>query len=411
MTQQKTPVVIFLYNRLFDPLIQSNFWLYILDYLNDSNRNVEFHVVSYENPEFPLSPEQEKLVQEWQNLGMEWSTLTWHPGMGPREKLADIWNGLRLVARLRFSGIRHILTLGSVAGTFAYIFARLLSMRLYLYQFEPHSELSRDTGAWRSDSLQFKVSSFLERRAARFATVIASGTKFMRQRVKEEWAAKGRFIKIPTVANDTKFHFDAEIRDDVRADLGLKEENKVIYFPGKFHGLYYGVETAWMFRWLLDCEPSLRMLVVTPHDDEEVFALFDEANVPRDCYFVRHSTYDDIHRYCFAGDMGLITIPPGPSQFFRSSIKVGEYLCAGIPFLTPYGVSEDFLYATEKKVGVVVQEFSEDEIKSAWPRIKHYFDMDVEKLRIHCREVGLDYRGFEALNPKFRQAVDTLIGN
>ena len=32
---QKTPIVIFLYNRLFDPLIQGNFWLYIRDYLNE----------------------------------------------------------------------------------------------------------------------------------------------------------------------------------------------------------------------------------------------------------------------------------------------------------------------------------------------------------------------------------------
>lgn len=407
----RAKVIIFLYNRLFDPLIQSNFWLYIQDYLDDPDRNVDFHVVSYENPEFPLTDEQKKLVLKWQSQGLEWSTLTWHPGFGGRQKFIDIFNGLKLVLGLRAKGMQHILTLGSVAGTFAYIYARLLFMRLYLYQFEPHSELSRDAGAWPAESLQFKISAFLEKRAACFATVIASGTKFMRERVKDQWGAKGTFIKIPTVANDRKFHFDPAIRKEVRAELGLTEQNNVIYYPGKFHGLYYGVKTAWLFRWLLDFDPLMRMLIVTPHDDEEVRALFDEAGVPRETYFICHSNYEDIHRYAFAGDMGLITIPPGPSQYFRSSIKVGEYLCAGIPFLTPYGVSEDFIYATEQDVGVVVKEFSETEVKSAWPRIQSYFVRDRDELRRHCREVGLGYRGFDALNPKFRKAVDILIGH
>ncbi|MBL4775791.1 MAG: hypothetical protein JKY87_07035, partial [Mariprofundus sp.] len=146
----------------------------------------------------------------------------------------------------------------------------------------------------------------------------------------------------------------------------------------------------------------------TPHTDDEVYALFDEAGVPRERYFVRHSNYDDIHRYYFAGDIGLITIPPGPSQFFRSSIKVGEYLCSGMPFINPWGVSEDYLYATEKDVGVVVKEFSESEVTEAWPRIKRFFDMQPEALRAHCREVGLAYRGFDALNPRFKEAINYL---
>lgn len=405
---KKTTVAIYLYNRLFDPLIQSNFWLYIKDYLNDPSSTVRFHLITYEDPNYPLTAEQQALVNGWQAQGLDWTALTWHPGMSLKQKFADLFNGLRLLARLRLKGIKHVVTLGSVAGTFGYVCARALFMKLFLYQFEPHSELSRDAGAWRADSLQFKLSYWLERRATEFATVIASGTRFMRERLKDQWGVKGRFIQIPTVANDRKFTFDAKVRADVRAELGLGEADKVLFYSGKFGGLYYGVETAQLFRWLLDMDPSLRMLIVTPHTDDEVHELFDQAAVPRDRYFVRHSSYDDIHRYYFAGDIGLITIPPGPSQFFRSSIKVGEYLCSGMPFITPWGVSEDYLYATEKNVGVVVQEFSESEVKSAWPRIKQYLDMDPDTLRAHCRTVGVDYRGFDALNPRFKAAIEHL---
>jgi hypothetical protein len=401
-------VIIFLYNRLFDPVIQSNFWLYIKDYLDQPQPGLDFHLVTYEDPSYPLTPQQKELVNRWKACGLEWSPLRWHPGFGLREKFIDILQGLMLVTRLRFGGARHIMALGSVAGTFTYVYARILFMRLLLYQFEPHSELSRDAGAWPEKSLQFKISRFLEHSAARYAAVIASGTRFMRDRLRDEWGVKAKFVQIPTVANDRKFKFDESLRQQVRDELGLSDQNKVIYYAGKFGGLYYGIETALFYRWLWEIEPSLRMLVVTPHEDAEVHHLFDRANVVRDSYHIRHSSYDEIHRYHFAGDIGLVTIPPGPSQFFRSSIKVGEYLCAGLPFITSYGVSEDFLYAQEQDVGVVVSEFSEAEVKDAWPRINSYLRRDPVELRAHCRRIGLEYRGFDALNPKFRNAINYL---
>jgi len=54
----QTKIVIYLYNRLFDPLIQGNFWLYVLDYLNDPAAPVSFHVVTHEDPRHPLTDEQ-----------------------------------------------------------------------------------------------------------------------------------------------------------------------------------------------------------------------------------------------------------------------------------------------------------------------------------------------------------------
>jgi hypothetical protein len=164
-----------------------------------------------------------------------------------------------------------------------------------------------------------------------------------------------------------------------------------------------------MFRWLLDLEPSLHFLIVTPHVDEEVHSLFDGANVPRNSYTIRHSDYPDIHGYYFAADFAIIAVPPGPSKKFISNIKVGEYLCAGLPFLITRGISEDHLVAEEQQVGVVVDDFVESEIKASWPRIHAFLSQDPEERRAHCRAVGLDYRGFDVLNPRFRSAVETLL--
>lgn len=390
-------IIIFLYNRFFDPLIQSNFWLYIKDYLNDPENNITFHVITYEDSKYPLTEEQIELINKWQQQGLEWTRLTWHPGTGLLNKLRDLLAGLLTVTQLRTKQFRLIVTLGSVAGTYAYVYSRILGLRLFLYQFEPHSEYAIDNGMWSEKGLQYKISHLLERRAAEFATAIASGTRFMQERLKKEWQVKAAFFKLPTVANDKKFLFSQALRDETRSELGFKPDQWVLLYPGKFGSLYYYEETACMYKWLKQLEPRLHFLVVTPQSDSEVMTIFNSAGVDSDSYTIMHSDYEDIHRYYFAADFAVIAVPPGPSKKFISNVKVGEYLCAGLPFLITRGISEDYWYAENKDIGVVVDDFRGSDIKNAWPKIKYFLEMPPEKRRNHCRQVGLDYRGFENL--------------
>ena len=409
-TVKVSKVAIFLYNRLFDPLIQGNVWLYIKDLLAEADSGVQLHVITFEDPRLPLTEKERRQVAEWRAQGLEWTALDWHQGIGMKQKLTDMLTGFRTVAGLRMNGYSHIATYGSVAGTFAYLYAAPLRLKLFLYSYEPHSEYAVDNGMWPVDSLQTRISRVLERRAARFATVVASGTRFMRERVKDVWGSPAAFVKIPSVANDRKFIFDPKLRQAVRAELGLQQGQPTLFYPGKFEGLYYGDETAFMFRWLREEEPRLHFLIVTPHDDQEVHERFARAGVPRDTYSIRHSDYASIHRYFFAADFGIIAVPPGQSKKFISNIKVGEYLSAGLPYLITRGVSEDYLFAEDNDVGVVVDDFTEADIKAAWPKIRDYLQRDPEALRAHCREKGLGYRGFDTLNPRFREAIGILTG-
>ncbi len=406
--QQKPKIIIFLYNRLFDPLIQSNFWLYIQDFLDNEETAYTFHLVTYENPKFPLSQEEKALVEKWKIQGLEWTSLRWHQGSGLKEKFIDLFNGFRLVTRLRFQGFNHIMTLGSVAGTYAYMYAVVLRLKLFLYQFEPHSEYAVDNGMWYKESTQYKISHYLEKKSALYARTIASGTVFMEERIKNIWKSKADFIRIPTVANDKKFLFNQALRDKTRKDLGLDDDTWLLYYPGKFGDLYYKEAFAWMYKWLKEEELRLHLLIVTPHSDDEVRDIFESASVLSKDYTIVHSSYEEIHKYHFASDFAIISVPSGESKKFISNIKVGEYLCAGLPFLITKGVSEDYIYATEKDVGVVVDDFVKEDIKKAWQEIKAYLERDKKALREYCREVGLAYRGFEVLNVKFKIALDSL---
>jgi hypothetical protein len=138
--------------------------------------------------------------------------------------------------------------------------------------------------------------------------------------------------------------------------------------------------------------------------------MFGRAGVPADAYTIRHSDYPGIHRYFFAADFAVIAVPPGPSKKFISNIKVGEYLCSGLPYLITRGVSEDYLFAGERGVGVVVDDFNRPDVQAAWPAIQAFLEMPPDARRAHCRAAGLDYRGFDTLNPRFRSAIGTLVG-
>lgn len=405
----RTPVIIFLYNRLFDPLIQGNFWLYIKDYLNDPKASVKFHVITFEDPRHPLTEDQRALVSDWKSKGLDWTALTWHPGMGLGQKSKDVLAGLAVVRRLKRQGYRHITALGSVAGSFAYMCATVFQMRLFLYQYEPHSDVSAASGAWNRKSLQYNLARFFERKSAEYAHVIASGTRFMGDRLKNEWNVRAEFFRVPTVVNETKFAFDVERGQKMRAQLGIRPEQPVLFYTGKFGGLYYAEEIPRAFAIWREFEPDLHMVIVTPNEDDYVHSLFAKANVDPAYYSICHSSYDEIEKFYFVGDLGLITIPPGPGQEFRSSIKVGEYLCSGMPFLTPTGVSEDYVHATEQDVGVVVENFDEEPIRAAWPEIEQYLREDRVTRRDRCRAFGIDYRGFVSLNPVFKRAVDALV--
>ena len=222
---------------------------------------------------------------------------------------------------------------------------------------------------------------------------------------KKEWKTKAKFIKLPTATNEKKFIFNEEDRIEIREKLNIPQDKWLLYYPGKFGDLYYKEEFSWMYKWLKEEESRLHLLIVTPHTDEEVKAIFDSASVSYEDYTIAHSDYIDIHKYNSAADFAIISVPPGPSKKFTSIIKVGEYLCSGLPFLVTQGVSEDYIYAEEKNVGVVVADFTKDEIKNAWPKIKEYLSRDEDVLRSHCQEIGLDYRGFDKLNKKFKEAM------
>jgi hypothetical protein len=405
----KKKVVIYLYNRFLDPLIQGNIMQYINRIAQDTARNpYEFTIITYEDETLPVPNDKMKELRESIARGnMHWIPIKWHPGTSASKKATDLAVGLKVLAGLRLKGYRYIVSLASIAGSFAYVAARMLGMKLYLYQYEPHSEYAIDNNMWSPDSMNYKVLNRLEKKSALFARVISSGTRHMEERL-QSWDVRGTFYKIPSVTNDQFFVFDRYLRKRIRDQFSIGDEKRVIVYPGKFGDLYYGVEVFYVFKWLSEAIDNVFFLIITSNDHEQIRAWIAEAGLPENICALGKATYEEMPGILSASDFGIVNVPPGPSKKFISNIKVGEYLCCGLPYLICKGISEDDWYAENKHVGVTVEDFSQTSIKAALPQVKSLLSEPKESVVERCRRTGVEYRGLSTLQNRFEQALRTL---
>ena len=388
------PMIIYVYNSYDDPLFRG-ILLPFMKHAALAQPDLRFHLITYEQQDWPLTPEQRQQVRA--DLALHntvWYPLTWHSGRFKLlKKLYDLVLGTLLVLKLRITtGAGSIGALCTIAGSFAFLMAKLMGLRYYGFWYEPHSEFMRDFNIWPTSGLAYRGLHYMEGLSGRHADVLTTGTVHMMKRL-QEWGSKAKVFKLPSCVDETKIYFRPEGRTRIRATLPIQAETPVILYLGKFGGIYYDREIAALFRTMHELNPALFFLIVSPDPVSHIAGLMQQEGVPASHYAVTRSPYSEVQDYISAADFGVVAIPALSAQQFRSPIKVGEYLCCGLPYLVCRGISEDDAVAEQKQVGVVVKDFSAPEIRAAYPEIERYLHEDKSSQRERCRAAGIAYRG------------------
>jgi glycosyltransferase involved in cell wall biosynthesis len=392
-------VIVYVYNSSDDPLFKGNL-LPLLQQMSNRQPDLRFELITYEQQQYPLTPAQRaQRTQEWAKARIFWHPLTWHSGRFKLlKKTYDLLVGFLLCLRLRVQGARSILAMCTVAGSFAFLIAKVLGLRYFGHQYEPHSEFMLDCQVWSDRSLAYRGLHYVEGLVGRHADLLSTGTSHMIHRL-EAWHSPARAYRLPTGVDEVRFQFTASGRAAVRARYGFLPDQPIILYLGKFGDLYYDKEIAELFVALRQQIPALHLLVVTPDLPTRITSLMSAAGLPPSSFTITRSPYEEVPAYISAADFGLVAVPPLPSQRFRSPIKVGEYLCCGLPYLVCRGVSEDDRVAQQYKVGVVVDDFSAAEATRVAPQIATFLAEDDSMLRQRCRTAGIEYRGIKQFMP------------
>lgn len=399
--------IVFVYNSFSDPLFQSNLYQYILKYQKSYPGKVRFTVISFEQAEFGLNAdERSKIHTDLKMLNIEWIPLKWHTGQ-PKIliKAFDLLISVLTVAKLRLRGYRQVVSLGTVAGAFSQLISEIFRLKHFNYQYEPHGEFLRDFGL--IGSLPFKILNFLEDRIGKKAEVIATGTNHMLDRLHTRNRTENLFL-VPSCVDERRFVFSAQAREEIRAKLSLSPDQYVFVYAGKLGGIYYDEELLDLFSVFAEKIERSYFLILTGQPIAPLEERMIQKGIDRNLFCILKAHFSEMPNYLSAADFGLVSVPPLPSQKFRSPIKVGEYLCCGLPYLVCEGVSEDDHYAQEYQVGVVVNNFDVDSLERSIPEIQNFLKEKKERLRERCRKIGISYRGFDSLSVTMNQAFERL---
>ncbi len=397
MTKKK--VIVFIYNSFNDPLFSGTVLVYLKTIA--SNNCCDFHLITFEQPAYTLTTEEKISINDDLNkLNIFWTPLQYHTG-GPLmlfKKLYDFLIGFYLILKLKNEHqCSLIISFGNISGGFGFLYAKLLKLENFIFSYEPHSEFMADFGIWKKNSLKYKILNKIERLMGMYSTYIATGTSHMVERMKS-WKSKAQIYRLPSCVDSEKFCFNKQSRKQMRSELGINDHTVFLYL-GKFNGLYYNEEIALVCETLYKANPKSYFLIVTPNDKAEISSLFNQYEIPLSNLHITYSSYERVQDYISAADIGIVAIPPWPSQKFRSPIKVGEYLLCGLPYLVTKGVSEDDSYAEKYNVGITVNAFTVAEIERIIPDLNMLLTEDEFSIKSRCREVGLEYRGnHQAIN-------------
>lgn len=403
----KKKLVFYLYNRLNDPLIQSNIFLYIMSVASKSPRDYQIVIITFEDKQFEISTEEMiKFSNMFKEYNIQWISLRWTKGDQLHRKMLDLIKSFFVILYLRWKGYKHFVTLGTIAGSFMYMISRIIPLNYYLYQYEPHSEYALDNNIWSPHSRQYKFLNYFEKKSAFSAKIISSGTDFMRNRLME-WKVKAKFFKIASVVNDKKFSYSAEERVKFRNKLGIPLDRKVILYPGKLGDLYCSPDQLLkVLSSLADTVSSSFFVIITPSFSELKQELVEFPQLIDKILFMPPVDHSEMPGYLSMADLGIIAVLPGPSKKFVSNIKVGEYLCSGLPYLICKGISEDDLVAETYRVGVVLNSFNGESVIKQQAELQELLSVEKEEMASRCRQVGLSYRGFDIHFKEFTRALE-----
>ncbi len=391
MTKKKT-VIVYIYNSFKDPLFRGTVLVYLKEIA--LNHHFNFHLITYEQSAYRLTYEEKKIVKhELKEYNIYWHPLKYHSGgiFMLIKKLYDFLIGFALVLKIKIKyRTPLIISLGNIAGGFSFLYAKILWFDNFILSYEPHSEFMVDFGIWKKKSLKYKLLNKIEYIMGIYSTYIATGTSYMVERMKK-WNCRAQIYRLPSCVDSKKFFFNIESKEKIRKQLDITDQ-KIFLYVGKFGGIYYKEEIALACKVFYKADPKSFFLIVTPNDNKEITEIFNKYEIPQSNFFITSAHYDHIQDYISASDIGIVAIPPLPSQKYRSPIKVGEYLLCGLPYIVVKGVSEDDVYAEKYNIGVVIDTFSEEAIKKTIPQINKIFEEDSKTLKERCRAIGKEYR-------------------
>jgi len=173
---------------------------------------------------------------------------------------------------------------------------------------------------------------------------------------------------VPCVADAEKFGLDEQQRRAVRRELGV-EHRFVVVYPGRFGVWHYNEETFALVRALMDADPSVFFLVLTP--DLDAARALAAKTLPEGRFEIRSVPHADVSRHLRAADLGVLLRAPDPTNEVACPTKFAEYVMTGLPVLISAGIGDCSAFVAKHDAGAVLATPDAAAAIAAVTRLRH----------------------------------------
>lgn len=337
------------YDGLLEPLGQSQ----VVAYAEGLARDYAIHLLSFEKPDHYVDQKRIDAMRErLKAAGIGWTWLAYHKSPSVPATAFDICHGaLRasLVARRIKASIIH--ARGDVPAIMAQAACRASGAR-FLYDMRGFWADERvDGGLWPANGGVYRTAKSFEDYFVRHADHIVTLTNAAEREV-TRWpcysARKPPLTVIPTCADLELFAPGAQ----------PPASGFVLGYVGSIGTWYLLDEIVTFFLALRAVRPDARMLFVNRNEHETIRKALLSRGIGEDAFDIVAAERHEVPKYISRMHAAAAIIKPSYSKLSSAPTKFGEYLGCGVPCVGNAGVGDMKEIIDERRVGVVLTDFT-----------------------------------------------------
>ena len=368
------------YFGLREPLVQTQ----VLPYIREIKKlpEVRMNLITFE-PDFKEKWTSEQVAQQKAELleeNIDWFVLPYHKTPSVPATAYDILNGARKIRKIinkkQIELLHARVHVPALMAALGRKYAKHKPKLLFdIRGFFP--EEYTDAGRWTKDGKLYKtvkkVEGWLLKESDGFVVLTEKAREILFPNSRKSGLDEnGRPVEvIPCCVDLNKFDIDFESsRREMREKIGADSEQQVIAYVGSFGGYYLTDETADFYRIAKARDPKTFALILTQSDPEMILPKLRESGYTEKDVFIKKVKPKEIPNYLSSADFALSFIKPSYSKLASSPTKNAEYLACGLPMIANSKVGDTAEHISENNVGVVLDDFSDEDLIDAYEKIE-----------------------------------------
>lgn len=373
------------YDGMTDPLGQSQVLPYIVAL---SGMGYQFTLLSFEKP---ARFEREKgiIAGITQKAGINWVPLTYTKNPPVLSKIYDRWRLKRMAGKLFDQHKFEMIHCRSYVAAEVGLWLKRTRGARFLFDMRGFwADEKVDSGQWNLKNPFYKnVYDHYKEKEMEFL-LSADGIITLTMAARKQLAAEIEYRElnidvIPCCADLAHFDYhqvNEQAVKNLKEQLGIKPEQKVITYLGSVGGWYMTNEMFTFFKRLSDKFPEFVMLLLTKDEPGSVLEQVKAAGINPGKIIIRYAGRKDLPGYISTSDCSIFFIRPTYSKIASSPTKHAELMGMGIPVICNH-IGDTGTIIEETGTGIVVKDFTNKEYDRVIDMLPGLLAMSPETIR------------------------------